>query len=54
MRTLSPELSLRITEPIANFCAISDIEFLLLSFLFDVIELSHPSLVFCQTFFKHI
>lgn len=48
MITLSPELSLQITEPIANFCAISDVEFLLLSFLFDVIELSHPNLVFCQ------
>lgn len=54
MRTLNPELSLQIIQPVANFCAISDVEFPLLSFLFDrsVIELSHPSLAFCQTFFK--
>ena len=36
--------------------AVSDVEFPLLPFLFNgsVIELSHPSPAFCQTFFKHI
>lgn len=53
---VNPELSLQTAEPIANFCAVSDVEFPLLPFLFDrsVIELSHPSLAFCQTFFKHM
>lgn len=56
MRTLSCELGLQIAEPIANFCAVSDVEFPLLPFLFNgsVIELSHPSPAFCQTFFKHL
>lgn len=56
MRTLSCKLSLQTAEPIANFCAVSDVQFPLLSFLFNgsVIELSHPSPAFCQTFFKHI
>lgn len=52
---LNPELHLQIAQPVTNFCAISDVESPLLSFLFErsVTELSHPSLTFCQTFLKN-
>lgn len=54
MGTLNPELSLQIIQPIANFCAISDVGFLVLSFyLIDLSSSCHiPALHFAKLSLK--